>query len=143
MPGFPKGNGFVRTQCRGMWVKRRLSAVFAALLLALAAASPARATGTLFYFLARDDGGAYSLELVGREDPGAVQLRWHGLALKVLPQEGRELEFDREEQRLVFRFADPGDSSLPPSFAITVNGADGWLEFDGRKIPGEASWDIW
>lgn len=126
-----------------MWMMRCLSAAFAALLLALAAASPVRATGDLFDFFAKEDGEAYSLQLVGREDPGSIQLRWHGLAPKVLPQESRELEFDREAQRLVLRFVNPGDPELPPSFVITVNGTDGWFEFDGRRIPGEASWEIW
>lgn len=112
------------------------------LILAMLATGPAWATTDLFSFFASENGEHYSLVLAGREDPGAVELAWHGLGRGVLQGKAHRLEFDREHRRMRLEYVNPGDPSRPPSFRILVTGETGVLEFGERRIPGEANWEI-
>ena len=112
------------------------------LILAMLAVGPAGATTDLFSFFASENGEYYSLVLAGREDPGAVELAWHGLGRGALQGQAHRLEFDRERRRMSLEYVNPGDPSRPPSFRIVVTGETGVLEFGGRRIPGEANWEI-
>lgn len=116
--------------------------VLPALMLALLAALPAGATTHLFSFSAIEDGERYYLELAGREDPGAVELTWPDLGPMTLQGPAHRLEFDRDARHLLLEYGNPGDPARPPSFRILVTGDMGVLEFEGRRIPGRASWEI-
>lgn len=118
-----------------------IASVFAALLAAWPV--PSSATGDLFSFWAQDGDASYTIQLVGRQDPGMLQVHWPGIPGEAWHGAGIDyVEFDRPGRRLVLDFKSTDEAALP-SFRLTVDGDDGSLETGGRRIIGEADWMIY
>ena len=50
--------------------------------------------------------------------------------------------FDAEKQILLLRFENPGDSTLPKDFFLTVRNDTAVLQIDGKSIAGRFSWGM-
>lgn len=124
----------------GMKAKTGLRCI-ALTLLALMPLTPAVASGDLFYFEASQPGFSFSLMLIGREDPGAVQVSWTGAPAPDVKRGARRyyLEFNRAKRQLYVR---PRTRDGLPWFELDVSGDRGDLLFEGRRLQGGASWMI-
>ncbi len=120
---------------RGYW-----KAALAAMLLSVPLV-PASASGDLFYFEAGQGNVVFTLMLVGREDPGAVNVSWKGLSIPQPPDVQRRyyIEFDRARRQAYVR---PLGHDGLPWFEMDVSGKHGDVLIDGRRLQGSADWTV-
>ena len=122
-------------------LKSRPILAWLVLLFALFVMPAALASGDLFRFSAEGDDEYFQLQLIGREDPGAIMLEWSSSpGSGSLPAKAYTIEMDRSRKTLTVRYKNPGDLSAPPSFTLKVKGDKGTLETDGHKLSGGADW---
>ncbi|MDN8645569.1 hypothetical protein Q0S19_13950 [Stenotrophomonas indicatrix] len=115
-------------------------AALAAALLSLPLA-PAVASGDLFYFEAKQGDVFFMLMLVGREDPGSVNVSWKGASIPQYPNMHRRyyVEFDRAKRQAYVR---PLSRDGLPWFEMDVSGKSGNVLIDGRRLQGNADWTV-
>lgn len=122
-------------------LKSRRPLAWLVLLFALLVMPAALASGDLFSFSAEGDDEYFQLQLIGREDPGAIMLEWSSSpGSSSLPAKSYTIEMDRPRKTLTVRYKNPGDVSAPPSFTLKVTGDKGTVDTDGHKLSGDANW---
>lgn len=119
-------------------IRRNWKAALAAALLSLPLV-PATASGDLFYFEAGQGDVVFTLMLIGREDPGAVEVSWKGLSIPQPPNVQRRyyIEFDRARRLAYVR---PLRRDGLPWFEMDVSGKRGNVLIGGRRLQGNADW---
>ncbi|WP_230111150.1 hypothetical protein [Stenotrophomonas lactitubi] len=119
---------------------RMWKAALAVVLLSLPLA-PAVASGDLFYFEAKHGKLVFFLMLVGREDPGEVNVSWSGPSAPDAANVRRRyyIEFDRARKRAYVR---PLSRDGLPWFEMDVSGGRGNVLFAGKRLQGTADWTI-
>ncbi|CAH0260620.1 hypothetical protein [Stenotrophomonas lactitubi] len=119
---------------------RMWKAALVAILLSLPLA-PAVASGDLFYFEAKHGKLVFTLMLVGREDPGEVNVSWSGPSAPDAANVRRRyyIEFDRARKRAYVR---PLHRDGLPWFEMDVSGGRGNVLFAGKRLQGTADWTI-
>jgi hypothetical protein len=122
-------------------MKHPLMRLLAIALLLAAPIAPTVASGDLFQFNATQGDVSFTLMMHGREDIGAIHVVWTGApaADRNLPYRQYYVEFDRARQRLYVR---PRKRDGLPWFELDVVGSQGDVRFLGRRLHGEADWDI-
>jgi len=119
-----------------MWRKAHLLALLVSLPVA-----PAVASGDLFYFEAQHGEIFFTLMMVGREDPGEVNVSWKGPSIAEVPNVRRRyyIEFNRAKRRAYVR---PLTRDSLPWFEMDVSGGRGNVLFAGQRLQGTADWTI-
>lgn len=102
---------------------------------------PAVASGDLFYFEAKHGEIFFTLMLVGREDPGEVNVSWKGPSIAEVPNVRRRyyIEFNRAKRQAYVR---PLTRDGLPWFEMDVSGGRGNVLFAGQRLQGTADWTI-
>lgn len=114
-----------------------------AALLILAMSSPAtHASGSHFRFHSDEqpDGFRFSLEIRGRSDDGYINVEWTGGPENPPQRNPYHVEMNRAQGRLHVR---PRSHDGQAWFELDVFGERGTLVFDGRRMGGNADWEIW
>jgi hypothetical protein len=119
-----------------MWWKAHLLALLVSLPVA-----PAVASGDLFYFEAQHGEIFFTLMMVGREDPGEVNVSWKGPSIAEVPNVRRRyyIEFNRAKRRAYVRLLTRDGL---PWFEMDVSGGRGNVLFAGQRLQGTADWTI-
>jgi len=61
----------------------------------------------------------------------------------VIPMDLLKVEaFDTQQKVLLLRFTNPGDSTLPKAFFLSVRNDAGVLAIGGKSISGRFSWGV-
>jgi hypothetical protein len=50
--------------------------------------------------------------------------------------------FDIKAKLLLVRYSNPGDSTLPPDFELSVHGGEGILKLPNRSVTGSFNWEM-
>lgn len=119
-----------------MWWKTCMAALLVSLPVV-----PAVASGDLFYFQAQHGGVIFTLMLIGREDPGAVNVSWKGPSIPQVPNVQRRyyIEFNRAKRQAYVR---PLTRDGLPWFEMDVSGRRGNVLIGGQRLQGTADWTI-
>ncbi|MEA9564030.1 MULTISPECIES: hypothetical protein [unclassified Xanthomonas] len=130
---------------RDMAVKKGV--VCLALFAALAICSwSVTATSTVVTFRTPDN--HYEVELYvggGSEESGGIagaMISWPGYEHMGLPFNGVKYHMDKALTRAGAKYVNSGDSKVPPSFTLEIEGNKGRLIVGKRVIPGTASWIV-
>jgi len=110
------------------------------LLLLLGGASRAVASTDLFSFNAREGSFHFSLQMVGNGDSGYPQVTSSDFK-GYMPHQEYHVTFDRKSRTAFVRPVRPSLEGLP-WFEMTISGDTGTLVYNGRRIKGEASWEM-
>lgn len=119
-----------------MWWKAHLLALLVSLPVV-----PAVASGDLFYFEAQHGEIFFTLMMVGREDPGEVNVSWKGPSIAEVPNVRRRyyIEFNRAKRQAYVR---PLTRDGLPWFEMDVSGGHGNVLISGQRLQGTADWTI-
>jgi hypothetical protein len=116
---------------------------FAIAVLAIAASSGAFATGSLSFESA---GYVLDFEVGQLERPvlAGVSFAAPGASFNSIlrPPHLAVLAFDTKAKILFVRYKNPGDSTLPPDFELSVHGSEGILKLPNRSVTGRFNWDM-
>lgn len=94
-----------------------------------------------FYFEAQHGEIFFTLMMLGREDPGEVNVSWKGPSIAEVPNVRHRyyIEFNRAKRRAYVR---PLTRDGLPWFEMDVSGGRGNVLFAGQRLQGTADWTI-
>lgn len=108
-----------------------------------ASGSSALATGAVSF-----EGGGYVLDFtVGQQERSvlaSLSFSEPGSSLNLIlrPPHLVVVAFDTKAKRLLVRYSNPGDGTLPPDFELSVHGSEGILTLPNRSVAGRFNWEM-
>lgn len=107
-----------------------------------AAAMPASATSTMCMFEGTSGSSSYSVEFIGYGEIAVIQMNLSG-GPRSLPVGSYEVvEFDERNSKIDLVYRNPGDPSLPPSFALVGARNNVRMTIGEERIVGKLDCDF-
>ena len=108
----------------------------------VAAAIPAAATSTMCVFEGSSDSSSYNIEFIGYGKVSVIQMNLPAGPRNLPEGSYKVMQFDQRGGKIELEYRNPGDPSLPPSFALKGRRNDVRMTIGNERIMGTLSCDF-